>query len=77
MLKQLGQDNAVVKASAFVQVIPELEERHEAFRRELEEERARDEELAGCDQEHLEGLQEAIVEQESVTFPLVIPTFRS
>lgn len=53
----------MVEAAAFGEVIPDLEARHAAFRKELEEERARDHELESCDQDDLAQLQEAIIEQ--------------
>ncbi|KAK4703067.1 hypothetical protein P7C70_g3156, partial [Phenoliferia sp. Uapishka_3] len=62
-LEGLRADNDVVDAAAFDAVIPDLEARHAAFRKELEEERARDMELTSCDQDDLAQLHEAIVEQ--------------
>lgn len=60
------QDNEIIAQCKFDEVLPALEQRRADLIRELQEERARDEELTNCDQDELRELHAAIVEQKFV-----------
>jgi hypothetical protein len=47
-------------------VLPDLRQRRDELIKELEKQRGRQAELDNCDQEHLQGLREAIAEQKCV-----------